>query len=248
MAALAPQFWLCRGQGSWASGSARACSSAAICWYSHSTRPRSRTPESSSISSIGSAMTKPATASRPLSSSASTPASSGWARRRRAWAVLAALCAASARRTGPCTMRSLTTAPSPRNRFTRARISAAWCWIRAAAGPSTFSSNTAPPPPRGLLSLVGSVRAERFSPAISRQRAFKASGPWPKRSSRPFISLANDRPAAGGARLCGRVRLAARIWAASAVEGRRRGMGFTIARSLRRRMGRVSSGAVTGPL
>ena len=79
-------------------------------------------------------------------------------------------------------------------------------------------------PPRGRLSFTGSVVRARASPTISGQRACSASGPLPNRSSRTLISLPRERPARGGARRTGRVRLVARMRAVSAGEGRGRDM------------------------
>ena len=72
----------------------------------------------------------------------------------------------------------------------------------SAAGPATRISRTAAPPPRGLVSLTGSVRRASVSPTISRQRASSASAPWPNaRVQRLQESwpAPGRRPAAGGA-------------------------------------------------
>ncbi len=59
--------------------------------------------------------------------------------------------------TGPWAIRSEATAPGPRNRLTRARMSADWCCTSRAAAPATRSSSVPPAPPRPLVSFCGRV-------------------------------------------------------------------------------------------
>ena len=64
-----------------------------------------------------------------------------------------------------------------------------------------------PAPVRALTSLTGSVRRPESSPTISRQRAFRASGPWPKlllqRLERPDERAARGRRRRGWAACVG---------------------------------------------
>ncbi len=118
-------------------------------------------------------------------------------------------------------MRSFATVPGPRYRFSRSRISGAWCWTSAATGPATRSSSVAPPV-RDLTSFTGSERPASASPTISRQRAFRSSGPRPNFSSSSFIATFSPRAAWRGGRGGGRGRRAASMARASCDEGSER--------------------------